>query len=144
MKTTKQNKKGINIERATARVYPYWGGCAAAVWLFGYGCFGFAWRGLGTLSLNGSLERFKNKVLWPESRWQRHGTRKAVAGEAFACDAIFSFACDAIFLFARDAVYLDVHFACAGSCKVHVSVHGVFWGRAPCMHIAVKSGSLTV
>ena len=49
-----------------------------------------------------------------------------------------------IFLFACDAVYLDVHFACAGSCKVPVSVHGVFWGRAPCMHIAVKSGSLTV
>ena len=39
-------------------------------------------------------------------------------GEAVACDAIFCVACDAIFCVACDAVSLDVHFACAGSCKV--------------------------
>ena len=38
-------------------------------------------------------------------------------GEAVACDAFFLVACDAF--------YLDVHLACAGSCKVRVSVHGV-------------------
>ena len=41
-------------------------------------------------------------------------------GEAVACDAKFSVACDAFLFVACDAFYVEVHFACAGSCKVRV------------------------
>ena len=58
------------------------------------------------------------------------------------CVSVF-LECDARFLVACDAVYLDAHFACAGACKVRVSEHGKFWGRALCVHVSVKSGSLT-
>ena len=46
-------------------------------------------------------------------------------GEAVACDANFSVACDAFLFVACDAFYVEVHFACAGSCKVRVRVPGV-------------------
>ena len=58
------------------------------------------------------------------------------------CVSVF-LACDAPLFVACDAVYLDAHFACAGACKVRVSVHGKCWGRALCVHISVKSGSFT-
>ena len=58
------------------------------------------------------------------------------------CVSVF-LACDAPLFVACDAVYLDAHFACAGACKVRVSVHGKCWGRALCVHISVQSGSFT-
>ena len=58
------------------------------------------------------------------------------------CVSVF-LVCDNPLFVACDAVYLDAHFACAGACKVRVSVHGKCWGRALCVHIFVKSGSLT-
>ena len=58
------------------------------------------------------------------------------------CVSVF-LACDAPLFVACDAVYLDAYFACAGACKVRVSVHGKCWGRALCVHISVKSGSFT-
>ena len=63
-------------------------------------------------------------IIIPIDKYFSEGLKPPTSsGEAVACDAFFSVACDAFFLVACDAFYLDVHFVCAGSCKV--SVHGV-------------------